>query len=159
MSGSNSPPLTLVYLEFRYLSQTRHLFFLQSWGNKSFLLEAVTSTNRSNKSLQGWQIQGESRITWHTDETSLSLLLSLHLPHGQQWRGGADLSLVTSGRKQGNGMKLNQGKFRLDTGERVLHWEGAWSLGQATQGPPLLLIMAASLPEFKEHLGCPGWHS
>lgn len=72
MSGSYSPPLPLVHLKFRYLSQTKHLCFLQTWGNKGFLLEAVTSTNRSNKS-QGWQIEGESRITWHTDETSLPL--------------------------------------------------------------------------------------
>jgi len=33
--------------------------------------------------------------------------------------GGADLSLVTSRRTQGQGEKLHQGKFRLDTGKRL----------------------------------------
>lgn len=126
MSGSYSPPLPLVHLEFSYLSQTKHLFFLQSWGNKSFLLEAITSTNRSNKSLQGHQT--ESRITWHTGETSLSLNLCTFLKGGS---GGEVLilSLVTSDKDAGNGMKLNQGKLRLDNGERsftgrvVGHWD------------------------------------
>lgn len=37
----------------------------------------------------------------------------VRFPHWEQRRGGADLlSLVTSGRTQGSGMKLLQGKFR-----------------------------------------------
>lgn len=157
MSGSCSPPLPLLYLEFRYLFQTKHLCFLHSWGNKSFCLEAVNSTNRSNKSLQGWQIQGQSMITWHTGETSLSI--SLHLPQRQQGREGADLpSLVTSSRSEGMN-EAESGHLQTGHWRKVLHWEGGWSLGQAAQRPPLPLVVATSLPEFKEHLGCSGWHS
>lgn len=156
MSGSYSPPLPLVYLEFRYLSQTKHLCFLQSWGNKSFLLEAVTSTNRSNKSLQGRQIQGESRITWQTDETSLSFSLCPFLKSSSEgevlvsrwWPvtgcGGMERSWIRA-----------SSDWTLEKGSSL----GGWSLGQAPQGLPLPLLMAPSLPVFKEHLGCSGWHS
>lgn len=118
MSGSYSSPLPLVYLEFRYLSQTKHLCFLHSWGNRSFLLEAVTSTNESNKSLQGWQIQGQSRIT-HTGETSLSFSLCLSALSSRAAGEGRCWSPLSGGQqqKQGNEVKLNQGKFRLDIGE------------------------------------------
>lgn len=157
MSGSYSPPLPLVYLEFRHLSQAKHLCFLQSWGNKSFLLEAVTSTNGSNESLQGWQIQGESRITWHTGETSLSFSLCTFLKGSS---GGEVLISSLWWPATGcEGMEWSwiraSSNWTLDKGSSL----GGWSLGQAPQGLPWPLVMAPSLPEFKEHLGCSGWHS
>ena len=68
---------------------------------------------------------------------------------GSSRGGGADLlSLVTSGRTRGNGMKLPQGKFKMDsrkmffTGKVVSHWNRV----------PSEVVMALSLSEFKEHL-------
>ena len=63
--------------------------------------------------------------------------------------GRADLlSLGTSGRTRGNGMKLHEGKFRLDIRRRfftekvVGHWNRL----------PREVVMAPSLSEFKEGL-------
>jgi len=59
------------------------------------------------------------------------------------------LSLVTSDRTRGNGMKLHQGKNRFDIRKRlftervVAHWNRL--LGEA--------VIAPSLSEFKECLG------
>jgi len=61
--------------------------------------------------------------------------------------GGALLSLVTSDRTHGTGLKLHQGKFRLDickkffTGRVVDHWNRL----------PREVVMAQSLSELKEH--------
>lgn len=65
----------------------------------------------------------------------------VHLPHGRQRRGGADLlSLVTSSRTQESGMKLLQGKFR----KRFFT--------EKIAGPWNSLPTAPNLSEVKEYL-------
>ncbi|KAK4822195.1 hypothetical protein QYF61_011180 [Mycteria americana] len=63
--------------------------------------------------------------------------------------GGADLlSLVTGDRTRESGMKLYQGKFRLDIRKRLFAGRvvGRWNR------IPREVVMAPSLSEFKEHL-------
>lgn len=67
-------------------------------------------------------------IIHHQLFTSGDLITAEKFPKGGSTGGGADLSLVTSSRTWGSGIKLHQGKSRLDTGKRffterlVGHW-------------------------------------
>lgn len=49
---------------------------------------------------------------------------------GSKGEGADLLSLVSSNRTQGNGIKLHQGNFRLE----ITHLVGCWSLTQASPG-------------------------
>lgn len=62
--------------------------------------------------------------------------------------GGANLSLVTSDRMQGNEMKLHQGNFRLNISKRFFteRVDGHWNR------VPREVVAAPSLSEFTEHL-------
>ena len=76
------------------------------------------------------------------------ITVSTFLKGGSGGGGAGLLCLLTSNRTQGNGMKLHQGKFRVDIRKRfftervVSHWNRL----------PWEVVTAPSLSEFKEHL-------
>ena len=74
---------------------------------------------------------------------------------------GADLfSIVTSNRTQGNGVKLRQGRFRLDIRKRfftervLMHWK---SFSRDAVMAPSLLEFKKLLVIWSEFLGRPVW--
>ena len=55
-------------------------------------------------------------------------------------------------RSYGNGMKLHQGKFRLDIRKRFFTKRVVGHWNRLPSGSPVKVVMASDLPEFKEHL-------
>lgn len=69
----------------------------------------------------------------------------VHFPHGWQRRGGADLlSLMTSGRTQGSGMKLHWGNSDLALGTGSLLRRDSQSLEQASYSTKPLRVQGIS---------------
>lgn len=147
MSGSYSPPLPLVYLEFRYLSQTKHLCFLHSWGNKK-LPSGGCHFHKQVKQVPPGMADPRTVKDYLTHRWHKSFSLYLSAPSSRAAVEGRCWSPLSGDQqqKQGNGVKQNQGKFRLDTGERfftgrvVGHWDRLprdlpcpWSCHQASQ--------------------------
>ncbi|KAK4815723.1 hypothetical protein QYF61_006761 [Mycteria americana] len=113
-------------------------------------LEHLSSEERQRE-LELFHLEREVVVPLYTALVWPHLEYCVHLGTsvGTVEGGGVDLlSLVTSDRRQGNGMKLRQGKFRLDIRRRFLiervvgHWKRL----------PREVVTTPSLSEFKKHL-------
>lgn len=99
------------------------------------------------KTYKEWQ---RSFVLFSLEKAEGSPHCSLQLPQGGSRQGGADLlSLVTSDKTWGNGMKLYEGKFRLVIRKRFLteRMLSRWNWVSRE------VAMAPSFLEFWERLG------